>query len=86
MTVAAYGTAISLPFLVGMLMFNNFYAAITMLLFEYVFVEQWFGPTMSLVQSHLPANVQGLGAALATVLTSLVSSRGVGAVTKSECT
>lgn len=66
----------------GVVLFPSFPAAMFSLFLEYVFAENWFGPTMSIIQSELPLNAVGLGASLNVLLTTCVRGHVCACVTQ----
>ena len=62
--VPAIGSVLGFIPFIGTLYFENFYASIACLFFEYLFAECWFGPAISIIQLRIPQQARGVAISL----------------------
>eukprot|EP00297_Palpitomonas_bilix_P008474 CAMPEP_0113893558 /NCGR_PEP_ID=MMETSP0780_2-20120614/16166_1 /TAXON_ID=652834 /ORGANISM="Palpitomonas bilix" /LENGTH=447 /DNA_ID=CAMNT_0000883875 /DNA_START=19 /DNA_END=1362 /DNA_ORIENTATION=- /assembly_acc=CAM_ASM_000599 len=74
--VPAFGALLGIPFTVALLLIDNFYGSVVLLLLEYIVAECWFGPAMSVLQKGAPSNVRSTAVAIFLLVGTLVGSVG----------
>lgn len=60
----ALGATLGLIPFIGVVYFQNFYASIACLFFEYILAECWFGPALSIIQNRVDAKFRGTAISL----------------------
>eukprot|EP00640_Fibrocapsa_japonica_P001860 CAMPEP_0113940958 /NCGR_PEP_ID=MMETSP1339-20121228/6974_1 /TAXON_ID=94617 /ORGANISM="Fibrocapsa japonica" /LENGTH=453 /DNA_ID=CAMNT_0000944957 /DNA_START=10 /DNA_END=1371 /DNA_ORIENTATION=+ /assembly_acc=CAM_ASM_000762 len=74
--VPALGSLLAIPFMIMTVLASNFYVGMLGLFLEYLFAECWFGPIMSILQSHLSARSIATAVGCYTFCVTMIGSLG----------